>query len=228
MWLTGFDAPCMNTMYIDKPMRGHGLMQAIARVNRVFRDKPGGLIVDYIGIGTNLRKALADYSNSDREQTGIDEEVAIAKMLECFERVKAIFHGFDYATGFAGAPQQRVATLAGAIDWVLKWQEGEAAKEGNDEDKKRAHRAYQDRPRTDKGLFACIGERHRRKGSRRGGIFPDGAGRDRKNDAFRRHWQNRTGFCRAATHRPRNRLVRSGRYFEGRRHYLARYLDPVG
>ncbi len=144
MWLTGFDAPCMNTMYIDKPMRGHGLMQAIARVNRVFRDKPGGLIVDYIGIGTNLRKALADYSNSDREQTGIDEEVAIAKMLECFERVKAIFHGFDYATGFAGAPQQRLATLAGAIDWVLKWQEGEAAKEGNDEDKKRAHRAYQD------------------------------------------------------------------------------------
>jgi type I restriction enzyme R subunit len=134
----------MNTMYIDKPMRGHGLMQAIARVNRVFRDKPGGLIVDYIGIGANLRKALADYSNSDRDQTGIDEEVAIAKMLECFERVKAMFHGFDYATGLAGAPQQRLSMLAGAIDWVLKWQEGEAAKKGNDEDKKRAHRSYQD------------------------------------------------------------------------------------
>jgi type I restriction enzyme R subunit len=144
MWLTGFDAPCMNTMYIDKPMRGHGLMQAIARVNRVFRDKPGGLIVDYIGIGTNLKKALADYSDSDRDRTGIDEEVAIAKMLESFERVKAIFHGFDYATGLAGAPQQRLATLAGAIDWVLKWQEGEAAKKHGDEEKKRAHRAYQD------------------------------------------------------------------------------------
>ena len=144
MWLTGFDAPCMHTMYVDKPMRGHGLMQAIARVNRVFRDKEGGLVVDYIGIAQNLRKALADYSPGDREQTGIDEEAAIAKMLECYERVKAIYHGFDYATGMAGPPQQRLATLAGAIDWVLKWQEGEAAKQTGDEEKKRAHRAYQD------------------------------------------------------------------------------------
>ncbi|MDP3566416.1 type I restriction endonuclease subunit R [Sediminibacterium sp.] len=144
MWLTGFDAPCMHTMYVDKPMRGHGLMQAIARVNRVFRDKEGGLVVDYIGIAQNLRNALADYSDSDRDKTGIDEEAAIAKMLECFERVKAIYHGFDYATGMAGPPQQRLATLAGAIDWVLKWQEGEAAKQASDEDRKRAHRAYQD------------------------------------------------------------------------------------
>ncbi len=74
MWLTGFDAPCMHTMYIDKPMRGHGLMQAIARVNRVFRDKKGGLVVDYIGIGQNLKNALGDYTGGDREQTGIDEE----------------------------------------------------------------------------------------------------------------------------------------------------------
>ena len=143
MWLTGFDAPCMNTMYVDKPMRGHGLMQAIARVNRVFRDKEGGLVVDYIGIHQNLRSALADYSPGDRDQTGIDEEAAIAKMMECFERVKAIYHGFDYATGMAGPPQQRLATLAGAIDWVLKWQEDEAAKQTTDEAKKRAHRAYQ-------------------------------------------------------------------------------------
>ena len=144
MWLTGFDAPSMNTMYIDKPMRGHGLMQAIARVNRVFRDKPGGLIVDYIGIAQNLRKALADYSPSDQERTGIDEEAAVAKMRECFERVKSVFHGCDYAAGLSGPPQRRLETLAGAIDWVLRWQEAEAAKKTGDEDKKRAHRAYQD------------------------------------------------------------------------------------
>ena len=144
MWLTGFDAPCMHTMYIDKPMQGHGLMQAIARVNRVFRDKPGGLVVDYIGIAQNLRKALADYSPSDQERTGIDEEAAVAKMRECFERVKAVFHGFDYVTGLSGPPQQRLETLACAIDWVLRWQEAEAAKKTGDEDKKRAHRAYQD------------------------------------------------------------------------------------
>ena len=73
MWLTGFDAPCMHTMYVDKPMKGHGLMQAIARVNRVFRDKPAGLVVDYIGIAQNLKSALGQYSGGDREQTGIDE-----------------------------------------------------------------------------------------------------------------------------------------------------------
>ena len=76
MWLTGFDAPCMHTMYIDKPMRGHGLMQAIARVNRVFKDKPGGLIVDYIGLAQGLKSALRDYSDGDREQAGIDSAQA--------------------------------------------------------------------------------------------------------------------------------------------------------
>jgi type I restriction enzyme R subunit len=74
MWLTGFDAPCMHTMYVDKPMRGHGLMQAIARVNRVFRDKPAGLVVDYIGIAQNLKNALSQYSQPDQDQTGIDED----------------------------------------------------------------------------------------------------------------------------------------------------------
>ncbi|MDR6080122.1 UvrB domain 3-containing protein [Agrobacterium sp. SORGH_AS_0440] len=79
MWLTGFDAPCMHTMYIDKPMRGHGLIQAIGRVNRVFEEKPDGLVVDYIGIATNLKKALAQYSQSDRDKTGIDEEEAVGR-----------------------------------------------------------------------------------------------------------------------------------------------------
>lgn len=111
----------MNTMYIDKPLRGHGLMQAIVQVNRVFKYKPGGLIVDYIVIAQNLKNALADYSDSDRDRTGIDEEAAIAKLRELYERVKDLYHGFDFQPGLTGAPRQRLAVLAGAIDWILKW-----------------------------------------------------------------------------------------------------------
>lgn len=144
MWLTGFDAPCMNTMYIDKPMRGHGLMQAIARVNRVFKDKPGGLVVDYIGVAQNLRNALGQYTDSDRDKTGIDEATAVAVMMERYEAIRDIFHGFDYQPGIHGQPRERLMCLGGAIDWVLKWQEGEAAKVPAAEDKKRAHRRYLD------------------------------------------------------------------------------------
>ena len=103
MWLTGFDAPSMHTMYIDKPMRGHGLMQAIARVNRVFRDKPAGLIVDYIGIAQNLKAALAQYSKPDQDKTGIDEAEAVAVMLEKYEIVRDMFHGFDYRSNGCSA-----------------------------------------------------------------------------------------------------------------------------
>ncbi len=92
MWLTGFDAPCMHTMYVDKPMQGHGLMQAIARVNRVFRDKPAGLIVDYIGIAQNLKSALQQYSKNDQENTGVDEAQAIAVMIEKYEVVRDMYH----------------------------------------------------------------------------------------------------------------------------------------
>lgn len=144
MWLTGFDAPCMNTMYVDKPMRGHGLMQAIARVNRVFRDKPGGLIVDYIGIAQNLKKALSEYTDSDQKKTGIDEADAVAALLERYEIVSGIYHGFDYMAGIHGTPIQRLQCLAGAIDWVLKWAEIEAGKAQSPEDKKKAHRRYLD------------------------------------------------------------------------------------
>ncbi|TWH03937.1 type I restriction enzyme R subunit [Pseudoxanthomonas taiwanensis J19] len=144
MWLTGFDAPCMHTMYVDKPMRGHGLMQAIARVNRVFRDKPAGLVVDYIGIAQNLKSALAQYSPKDRENTGIDEAEAIAVMLEKYEVVRGMFHGFDYATALSGTPQERLAVMAGAIEWVLDMQQRLAAQETTDEGKKKAHRRYQD------------------------------------------------------------------------------------
>ncbi|MBO9379641.1 HsdR family type I site-specific deoxyribonuclease [Sphingomonas histidinilytica] len=144
MWLTGFDAPSMHTMYIDKPMKGHGLMQAIARVNRVFRDKPAGLVVDYIGIAQNLKNALGQYSGSDQRQAGIDEAEAIAVLIEKYEIVKAMFHGFDYARGLAGTPYQRLVVLAEAIEWVLARQHEAAAKESSEDGKRRENRRYQD------------------------------------------------------------------------------------
>ena len=144
MWLTGFDAPCMHTMYVDKPMQGHGLMQAIARVNRVFRDKPAGLIVDYIGIAQNLKSALQQYSKNDQENTGIDEAQAIAVMVEKYEIVRDMYHGFNYASAMIGTPQQRLAMMAGAIEWILNLQQQLAAKETSEEGKKNAHRRYPD------------------------------------------------------------------------------------
>ena len=144
MWLTGFDAPCMHTMYVDKPMRGHGLMQAIARVNRVFRDKPAGLIVDYIGIAQNLKSALQQYSKNDQENTGIDEKQAIAVMMEKYEIVRDMYHGFDYASALGGTPQQRLTMMAEAIEWILNLQQQLAATEETKEGKKNAHRRYPD------------------------------------------------------------------------------------
>ena len=144
MWLTGFDAPCMHTMYVDKPMKGHGLMQAIARVNRVFRDKPAGLIVDYIGIAQNLKSALQQYSKNDQENTGVEEVQAIAVMMEKYEVVRDMYHGFDYASAMSGTPQERLAMMAGAIEWILDLQQKLAAKEKTEEGKKSAHRRYQD------------------------------------------------------------------------------------
>lgn len=144
MWLTGFDAPSMHTMYIDKPMKGHGLMQAIARVNRVFRDKPAGLVVDYIGIAQNLKNALGQYSGSDQRQAGIDEAEAVAVLLEKFEVVKAMYHGFDYARGLAGTPHQRLVVLAEAIEWILGWQHEAAARETSEDNRRRESRRYQD------------------------------------------------------------------------------------
>ncbi|MCW0348620.1 type I restriction endonuclease subunit R [Pantoea ananatis] len=144
MWLTGFDAPCMHTMYVDKQMQGHGLMQAIARVNRVFRDKPAGLIVDYIGIAQNLKSALQQYSQNDQENTGVDEAQAISVMIEKYEVVRDMYHGYDYASAMVGTPQERLAMMAGAIEWILDLQQKLAAKENTKEGKKNAHRRYQD------------------------------------------------------------------------------------
>lgn len=124
MWLTGFDAPCLHTMYIDKPMRGHGLMQAIARVNRVFRDKPGGLVVDYLGIADELKKALSDYTERDRDMTGIPQEEAVALMLEKYEVVLSMFHGFDYSRFFSDSPVERLTIIKEAMEYILSQDDG--------------------------------------------------------------------------------------------------------
>jgi type I restriction enzyme, R subunit len=120
MWLTGFDAPCLHTMYIDKPMQGHGLMQAIARVNRVFRDKQGGLIVDYLGLAAELKKALAEYTKQDRDNVGIPTEKALEVLMEQYEVVTALFHGFDYSKFFTGKPSERLGVLADAMNFALQ------------------------------------------------------------------------------------------------------------
>jgi type I restriction enzyme R subunit len=124
MWLTGFDVPCLHTMYIDKPMHGHGLMQAIARVNRVFKDKPGGLVVDYIGIADQLKKALRHYSEQDREDTGIPQEEAVAVMLEKYEIVKNMFHGFDYSSYFSDQMEERIKIIPKAMEHILSQEDG--------------------------------------------------------------------------------------------------------
>ena len=144
MWLTGFDAPSMHTMYVDKPMKGHGLMQAIARVNRVFKNKPAGLIVDYIGIGQRLKNALADYSSNDRKNAGIDQAEAVAVMLEKYEIVRDMFFGFDYLAGLKGESKDRLAVMAGAMEWILESQRKAAEKETDAKAKKQAHKRYSD------------------------------------------------------------------------------------
>ena len=125
MWLTGFDAPSLHTMYVDKPMRGHGLMQAIARVNRVFRDKPGGLVVDYLGLAHELKTALATYTESGgKGQTAIDQEEAVKAMLEKYEICCALFHGFDWSAWIGGASQERLGLLPAAQEHVLAKENG--------------------------------------------------------------------------------------------------------
>ncbi|MBI4678966.1 MAG: type I restriction endonuclease subunit R [Elusimicrobia bacterium] len=124
MWLTGFDVPSLHTMYVDKPMRGHGLMQAIARVNRVFKDKPGGQVVDYLGIAHELKKALAEYSDKDRDDTGIPQDVAVSILLEKAEVCRGILHGFNYAPFFKETPSKRLGLMKAAMEHVLTQKDG--------------------------------------------------------------------------------------------------------
>ena len=127
MWLTGFDAPSLHTMYVDKPMRGHGLMQAIARVNRVFQDKPGGLVVDYLGLAHELKRALATYTESGgKGQTALDKEQAVRVMLEKYEVCCGLFHGFDRSAWATGSPTDRLNLLPAALEHVLAQEDGKA------------------------------------------------------------------------------------------------------
>ncbi|MBL7057760.1 type I restriction endonuclease subunit R [Patescibacteria group bacterium] len=119
MWLTGFDVPSLHTMYLDKPMQGHGLMQAIARVNRIYKDKQGGLVVDYLGIAPMLKEALAYYTNSGRNKPTIPQEEAVSVMLEKYEVVKGMYHNFDYSDFFSNKASKRTRVIASSIDFIL-------------------------------------------------------------------------------------------------------------
>ncbi len=119
MWLTGFDAPSMHTMYVDKTMQGAGLMQAIARVNRTFRDKPGGLVVDYIGVFSNLQNALAEYSPSDRDQAGVPIDEIVAAMLEKHDIILGLLHGCELDSSPDLSAAERLAEHAKVLDFVM-------------------------------------------------------------------------------------------------------------
>lgn len=125
MWLTGFDVPCLNTLYIDKPMKGHGLMQAIARVNRVYKEKQGGLIVDFLGIGSELKYALQDYSsNGGKGKPAYDKEEAISLMLEKYDIVRSILHGFNYMNFFKKGPKERMQVVPATMNYILSLDKG--------------------------------------------------------------------------------------------------------
>ncbi len=125
MWLTGFDVPPLHTMYVDKPMQGHGLMQAIARVNRVYHDKPGGLIVDYLGLAYHLQRALAAYTESGgKGETAIDQEVAVAELLKHYEICRGLFHGFDWSKWTVGTPREKLGLLPLAQEHILTLEDG--------------------------------------------------------------------------------------------------------
>ena len=124
MWLTGFDAPCAHTLYMDKPMKGHGLMQAIARVNRVFKDKPSGLVVDYLGLAEQLRKAVSTYGGNQGDRPGIPVEVALGVLVEKVGVVRDMFHGFNYTPYFGTKASARLAALSGGADHICGIDDG--------------------------------------------------------------------------------------------------------
>lgn len=125
MWLTGFDVPCLHTLYIDKPMQGHNLMQAIARVNRVYKDKPGGLVVDYLGIASDLKKALSFYSDSGgKGDPTQQQEQAVALMQEKLEVVEQMFFGFDYKQYFTADTSSKLSWILKAEDFILGLDDG--------------------------------------------------------------------------------------------------------
>lgn len=127
MWLTGFDAPSLHTMYIDKPMHSHGLMQAIARVNRVFKDKPGGLVVDYLGVADDLRKALVQYTeNGGKGKPTFNQDDAVAVLMEKYEIVSQMFGGFDYRKFFTAKVSEKMSIILETMEFILKQEDGKS------------------------------------------------------------------------------------------------------
>ncbi len=124
MWLTGFDVPPLHTMYLDKPMKGHGLMQAIARVNRVYKDKPGGLIVDYLGLAYHLQTALATYTDAGHPAETPDQNEAVNELLKRHEICKGLFYKFDWSKFFTGTAQEKLTILPQAQEHILKQDDG--------------------------------------------------------------------------------------------------------
>jgi type I restriction enzyme R subunit len=129
MWLTGFDAPCLHTLYVDKPMRGHSLMQAIARVNRVFGEyKQGGLVVDYLGIAQELKYALIEYTKSGGEgKPTLDQELAVAKMLEYYEAIEYQLRHFDWKKFYSLSPEEKLRYIPLIVDYIFSQENGEQA-----------------------------------------------------------------------------------------------------
>lgn len=147
MWLTGFDVPSLATMYVYKPMSGYNLMQAIARVNRVFRDKEGGLVVDYVGIATALKQAMNDYTTRDKKNYGDTDvaKVAYPKFIEKLGVCRDIFHGFDYTKFTTGTDLERAKTISGAVNYIIAREKG-----------RRKRRLYQGSPHASSGSFSLF------------------------------------------------------------------------
>ena len=205
MWLTGFDAPSLHTMYVDKPMRGHGLMQAIARVNRVFKDKPGGLVVDYLGLAHELKRALATYTESGGTgHTALDQSDAVAVMLEKYEICCGLFHGFDRSKWVNGTPAERLTLLPAAQEHIL------AQENGKD-------RCVQSVRELSQAFALGRASRGGYPHSRRRGVLsgrPVGAA---QACAFRRANRGRSGPRRAPDHLPCGVFGRGGGHFRRRR-----------
>jgi type I restriction enzyme R subunit len=137
MWLTGFDAPCMHTLYVDKPMKGHGLMQAITRINRVFGAKPSGLVVDYIGLAADLKKALKHYSGADQKQTGIDQGEAVHALQTQLDVMRSMFHSVHYMDALQSSASSRIGILPIAIEHALTLKVDSKEPKDRQESKKR-------------------------------------------------------------------------------------------
>ena len=144
MWLTGFDVPAMHTIYVDKPMKWHNLMQAIACVNRAFGNKQGGLVVDYIGIDRNLEYALSQYNSDDQKKIRVNEEERIALMWEKYHVVCSMYHGFDYMCRLHGTPQERLEAITEAVEWILDKQHVVEENEVLEDHRKKESRRYRD------------------------------------------------------------------------------------